>query len=292
MTRIAARFRQTSFPMKTLATAFALFNLVFLNWAIAESPVAVHGCVVYKRQLDLSASLLEYRAYENLGTNSSVTNVAGEKVRVFPDQNPVFIPYPTDPAAGAETALAQINLARKKYPELARHLAAIEKAWASVPRKSPATVAPVAVVQRPAAEPAKAPEPAKAGGDEYEKLTVSRVEPDGLMVETDTGIRKIPFADLPEKIQKKYGYNPDTAARFAAAVAAAQRRSDVLGLEALKREHDKAAQEARLSLEAATKGKPQPQPVAVPKAAPPSKPPTPGKAVPPTAGTKTKPDPN
>ena len=288
--------------MKTLATAVALFTLVFLNPAIGESPVAARGCVVYKRQLDVSASLLEYRAYENLGTNSSVTNGAGEKVRVFPDQNPVFIPYPNDPSASPEKALAQIGLARKKYPELTRHLAAIEKAWAGVPRKSAPAVATAPAVQAPVAQPAKAPEPAKAsepstaGGDEYDKLTISRVEPDGLMVVTDTGIRKIPFADLPEKIQKKYGYNPDAAARFAAAIAAAQRRSDSLGLEALKREQEKAAQEARLSLESVNKGKsqpqPQPQPVAAPKAPPPSKPPTPGKAVPPTSGTKTKPEAN
>ncbi len=59
--------------------------------------------------------------------------------------------------------------------------------------------------------------------------TVSRVEPDGIVIVTDDGIEKIPFADLPAAIRQKYGYNPAGAAAFQNAVAnaAAQREAEV-----------------------------------------------------------------
>lgn len=56
-------------------------------------------------------------------------------------------------------------------------------------------------------------------GKKYERVTISRVEPDGLMVVTDSGIAKIPFVQLPADVQKKYGYNPKAAAEYSAALA-------------------------------------------------------------------------
>jgi hypothetical protein len=51
-------------------------------------------------------------------------------------------------------------------------------------------------------------------GKEYKNVKVSRVEPDGIVVITKTGISKIYFAELPQEIQNKYGYNPGAAADF------------------------------------------------------------------------------
>ena len=75
-------------------------------------------------------------------------------------------------------------------------------------------------------------------GKKYEGVTVSRVEPDGLMVVTDSGIAKIPFARLPEDVQKKYGYDPKTAAAFSAGVAKSQ-RDNFARWQALQDEHRK-----------------------------------------------------
>jgi hypothetical protein len=51
-------------------------------------------------------------------------------------------------------------------------------------------------------------------GKEYKNVKVSRVEPDGIVVITKTGISKIYFAELPQEIQNKYGYTPGASADF------------------------------------------------------------------------------
>lgn len=82
------------------------------------------------------------------------------------------------------------------------------------------------------------------GGVEYKDVTISRVEPDGLVLMTDAGIEKVAFDQLTKEAQEKYGYDPNKAAKFAASVSAGQM---VLQQKAMA---DKAA--ARKKLEAAT----------------------------------------
>ncbi len=45
-------------------------------------------------------------------------------------------------------------------------------------------------------------------GRELKNVTVNRVEPDGLIVETESGIEKIAFSSLPKDVQEKFGYDP------------------------------------------------------------------------------------
>jgi hypothetical protein len=59
-------------------------------------------------------------------------------------------------------------------------------------------------------------------GKEYKNATVSRVEPDGIVIRFTGGIVKIPFAELSQELQQKYGYNPEAAKQFAADVAQKQ----------------------------------------------------------------------
>src|SRR5258708_5527521 len=128
--------------MKAVAAALAFFHLVFPFSAVGQSPTPARGCVVYKLASEAWASVVEYKTLEDFGTNITVTNSAGEQVRIFSDQNPIFIPYPSDTSATAEKARAQIQQARKRYPERSSRLAVVEKAWAAVPasRQQPATV--------------------------------------------------------------------------------------------------------------------------------------------------------
>jgi hypothetical protein len=51
-------------------------------------------------------------------------------------------------------------------------------------------------------------------GKEYKKVTVSRVEPDGIVISFSGGIVKIPFAELSPELQKQYGFDPQAAADF------------------------------------------------------------------------------
>jgi hypothetical protein len=66
-------------------------------------------------------------------------------------------------------------------------------------------------------------------GREYEGATISRAEPDGVVIMYSAGIVKIPFTELPPEWQKKYGYNAEAAAAYRAQVdqAAAQREAAV-----------------------------------------------------------------
>jgi len=58
------------------------------------------------------------------------------------------------------------------------------------------------------------------GGKEYKDATVTRVEPDGLVVKTKSGISKLYFAELPQDVQQRFHYNPQTATAYSAQQAA------------------------------------------------------------------------
>ena len=45
-------------------------------------------------------------------------------------------------------------------------------------------------------------------GNEYKDATVSRVEADGIVLRTKTGISKVYFVELPKDVQEKFHYGP------------------------------------------------------------------------------------
>ena len=62
-------------------------------------------------------------------------------------------------------------------------------------------------------------------GKEYKDATVSRVEPDAIVVTSKSGICKIYFAELPKAVQERFHYDPEKAA--AALAAAVQQTEEV-----------------------------------------------------------------
>ena len=46
-------------------------------------------------------------------------------------------------------------------------------------------------------------------GKEYKNATVTRVEPDGVVITFHGGIAKIFFVELPKDVQKRFGYDTD-----------------------------------------------------------------------------------
>lgn len=81
-------------------------------------------------------------------------------------------------------------------------------------------------------------------GKSYQNVTVSRVEPDGLVLVTSDGIEKLPFTNLSEEVRKKYGYNPKQAAQYQQSVYQANLRAaeaKAATLEAAKKQADKNA---------------------------------------------------
>jgi thiol-disulfide isomerase/thioredoxin len=54
------------------------------------------------------------------------------------------------------------------------------------------------------------------GGKEYKNVTVSRIEPDGIVLRTKSGISKLYFVELPKEVQERFHYNAAIAAAYSA----------------------------------------------------------------------------
>jgi hypothetical protein len=63
-------------------------------------------------------------------------------------------------------------------------------------------------------------------GKEYKVVKVSRVEPDGIVLITKTGISKVYFTELPKDVQERFHYDPAKATQFNAAEQAAAAHSN------------------------------------------------------------------
>jgi hypothetical protein len=53
-------------------------------------------------------------------------------------------------------------------------------------------------------------------GREYKDATISRVEPDGIVVKTKSGITKLSFTELPKEVQDRFHYDPQKATAYSA----------------------------------------------------------------------------
>ena len=53
-------------------------------------------------------------------------------------------------------------------------------------------------------------------GKEYKGATITRVEPDGIVVKTNSGITKIYFTELPKDVQEHFHYDSEKAASYSA----------------------------------------------------------------------------
>ena len=57
-------------------------------------------------------------------------------------------------------------------------------------------------------------------GKEYNDTTVTRVDPDGIVVKTKSGITKVYFTELPKEVQERFHYDSEKAALYSAEQAA------------------------------------------------------------------------
>ena len=53
-------------------------------------------------------------------------------------------------------------------------------------------------------------------GKEYKNVTVSRIEPDGIMLTSSSGISKVYFTELPKEVQERFHHDPAKAAAYSA----------------------------------------------------------------------------
>jgi hypothetical protein len=65
-------------------------------------------------------------------------------------------------------------------------------------------------------------------GKEYKDATVTRVEPDGIVLTTKSGISKVYFTELPKEVQQRFHYDPGQAAEFTTATQTAISQSNAV----------------------------------------------------------------
>ena len=53
-------------------------------------------------------------------------------------------------------------------------------------------------------------------GKGYKNATITRLEPDGIVVKTKSGITKVYFAELPKEMQERFHYDPQQAHAYSA----------------------------------------------------------------------------
>ena len=53
-------------------------------------------------------------------------------------------------------------------------------------------------------------------GKEYKDATITRVEPDGIVVKTNSGVTKVYFTELPKDVQERFHYDSTKAASYSA----------------------------------------------------------------------------
>ena len=187
-----------------------------------KAPSGAVGCVVFKRPVDAGATFSEYRSYKDFGTAIVVIDGTGGELRVLGYYGPLFIPYPSDPAADRQKAIALLQLARKTYPDQSRRLASVEKAWTDAPlRTAPTAAVPQPAVPQPVVPLAKnavvGTEIVTTSGARYSNARVTSVVGDLLTIAHDDGVSRVRVADLPEETKKKYAHEITEGAKVAAA---------------------------------------------------------------------------
>ena len=53
-------------------------------------------------------------------------------------------------------------------------------------------------------------------GKEFKDATITRVEPDGIVIKTKSGMSKVYFAELPKEVQERFHYDPQKASTYSA----------------------------------------------------------------------------
>lgn len=63
-------------------------------------------------------------------------------------------------------------------------------------------------------------------GKDDKEATVTRVDPDGIMVKTKSAMVKLYFAELPKEVQQRFNYDPEKAAAYSAQQSAATQKNN------------------------------------------------------------------
>jgi hypothetical protein len=194
-----------------LIFAFAVTNIIPAKAQIA-------AFVDRPRLGDNFVTLLECSSVVNYGISTTIVTNAGEKFQI-PSQfviGQIALPKPTDSKFNIEKVVSQLKPWIGRYPQadlsINQLVSRLEQQAmnADTPPPAPATIG-------------TGLELSEKSGKSYKNVTIRKVDPDGLLIAHSGGVRKVPFSDLSEEIQTKYGYNPARAEAFLKEQAALRR---------------------------------------------------------------------
>jgi hypothetical protein len=69
-------------------------------------------------------------------------------------------------------------------------------------------------------------------GKEYKNVTISRIEPDGIVLKTKSAISKVYFVELPKEVQERVHYDPQKAREYSAQQARGEEQGQAKGSKA------------------------------------------------------------
>ena len=75
-------------------------------------------------------------------------------------------------------------------------------------------------------------------GTEYKNVTVKRVEPDGIVLSSKSGISKVYFTELPKDVQERFHYDPEKATAYSGEQNAAQEQVRKQQEEAMRKKYE------------------------------------------------------
>jgi hypothetical protein len=130
---------------------------------------------------------------------------------------------------GRMSAMTSVSKAARKTSMLALHCfqgytTAVRNAYFGLLLIAALFITSVHELRAQASSPAPTPVVGNfktVDGKEYKNATVSRVEPDGLVLTTKFGISKVYFVELPKEVQERFHYDAAKGAEFASAEQAA-----------------------------------------------------------------------
>jgi 23S rRNA pseudoU1915 N3-methylase RlmH len=86
-------------------------------------------------------------------------------------------------------------------------------------------------------------------GKEYKDASITRVDPDGIVVKTKSGIAKVYFAELPKDVQERFHYDQQKASAYSAEQAANYTAYQKQQEEAQRERKDAAAKQKTILVE-------------------------------------------
>jgi len=190
-----------------------------LPWLRGADALGAGGLVIYKQfsfDSDSNAEMVSYSSFAHFASVDNVVTTDGQTLRILPGQDPVYVPFPGDPAETAGKITPTILAAERRFPQFARRLEMARQAWATAPK------AAVAVQAEPVANPAPtpAPQPAPAAdagnvlhtryGEVFRSWKVVSVDANTVVISHADGITRISIADLPDNLA---GFPPEVVAR-------------------------------------------------------------------------------